>query len=461
MPAKKPPLSRKWLLLSALGAAVCYHLAMLWQPVAGWLVLGYLAFLWQLRRAATARAGFYFGWMVGLCIMVPQTWFVYGIFKHLGILLWLLMSIWLGLLVAMWQAGAHRWGDRIMTVLAPVLMLGVEFFRSEIWPLRFTWDTAGFALPAVEWKSALWALGIYGTGALLLGLVTVATSKVRMAAVACIPLGILLIGKLLPSGNNSSSESVAVAGLQWEDGSSDLYLKWLDQSLLKHPATQLFVFSEYSFPGPPPPEITEWARIHGRYVITCGADIVPGATFDKYYNTAFVIGSDGSVVHRQVKAVPIQFMDDGLPAPRQAVWPSPWGKLGICICYDMNYTTVTDELVRQGARALVIPAMDRENWGAAEHVLSARLGATRAAEYGLPVFRLASSGISQIIQSDGTIAAAGEFPGQGDTVAGELALGSPGHLPLDRWLAWPCVVVAGIVLLWLIVGDLHRRITRQ
>ena len=461
MPAKKPPLSRKWLLLSALGAAVCYHLAMLWQPVAGWLVLGYLAFLWQLRRAATARAGFYFGWMVGLCIMVPQTWFVYGIFKHLGILLWLLMSIWLGLLVAMWQAGAHRWGDRIMTVLAPVLMLGVEFFRSEIWPLRFTWDTAGFALPAVEWKSALWALGIYGTGALLLGLVIVATSKIRMAAVACIPLGILLIGKLLPSGNNSASESVAVAGLQWEDGSSDLYLKWLDQSLLKHPATQLFVFSEYSFPGPPPPEITEWARIHGRYVITCGADIVPGATFDKYYNTAFVIGSDGSVVHRQVKAVPIQFMDDGLPAPRQAVWPSPWGKLGICICYDMNYTTVTDELVRQGARALVIPAMDREDWGAAEHVLSARLGATRAAEYGLPVFRLASSGISQIIQSDGTIAASGEFPGQGDTVAGELALGSPGHLPLDRWLAWPCVVVAGIVLLWLIVGDLHRRITGQ
>ena len=434
---------------------------MLWQPVAGWLVLGYLAFLWQLRRAATARAGFYFGWMVGLCIMVPQTWFVYGIFKHLGILLWLLMSIWLGLLVAMWQAGAHRWGDRIMTVLAPVLMLGVEFFRSEIWPLRFTWDTAGFALPAVEWKSALWALGIYGTGALLLGLVIVATSKIRMAAVACIPLGILLIGKLLPSGNNSASESLAVAGLQWEDGSSDLYLKWLDQSLLKHPATQLFVFSEYSFPGPPPPEITEWARIHGRYVITCGADIVPGATFDKYYNTAFVIGSDGSVVHRQVKAVPIQFMDDGLPAPRQAVWPSPWGKLGICICYDMNYTTVTDELVRQGARALVIPAMDRENWGAAEHVLSARLGATRAAEYGLPVFRLASSGISQIIQGDGTIAAAGEFPGQGDTVAGELKLGSPGHLPLDRWLAWPCVVVAGIVLLCLMVLDLRRRITRR
>lgn len=267
------------------------------------------------------------------------------------------------------------------------------------------------------------------------------------------------MGKFFPASTSPASESVAVAGLQWEDGSSELYLKWLDEALLKHPESQLFVFSEYSFPGPPPPEITDWARTHGRFVITCGADVVPGATFDKYYNTAFVIGSDGSIVHRQVKAVPIQFMDDGLPAPRQAVWSSPWGKLGVCICYDMNYTRVTDELVRQGARALVIPAMDREDWGAAEHVLSARLGATRAAEYGLPVFRLASSGISQIIQSDGTVAAAGSFPGQGETVAGVLKLGSPGHLPLDRWLAWPCVVAAGIALLWLMVGDIRRRIS--
>lgn len=459
MHQKNPSLSRKWLLLFALGAAGCYHLAMLWQPVAGWLVMAYLAFLWQLRRAATARAAFYFGWLVGLSIMVPQTWFVYGIFKYLGILLWLLMSVWLGLLAATWQAGARRWGARVMTVLAPVLMVGVEFFRSEVWPLRFTWDTAGFALPAIEWKSAFWALGIYGTGALLLGLVVVATSKTRIAAIALIPLGVLWMGKLFPPSTSSASESVAVAGLQWEDGSSELYLKWLDAALLGHPETQLFVFSEYSFPGPPPPEITDWARTHGRFVITCGADVVPGATFDKYYNTAFVIGSDGSIVHRQVKAVPIQFMDDGLPAPRQAVWSSPWGKLGVCICYDMNYTRVTDELVRQGARALVIPAMDREDWGAAEHVLSARLGATRAAEYGLPVFRLASSGISQIIQSDGTIAAEGAFPGQGDTVAGTLKLGSPGHLPLDRWLAWPCVVVAGFVLLWLMAGDIRHRIT--
>ena len=103
--------------------------------------------------------------------------------------------------------------------------------------------------------------------------------------------------------------------------------------------------------------------------------------------------------------------------------------------------------------------MDREDWGAAEHALSARLGATRAAEYGLPVFRLASSGISQIIQSDGSVAAAGSFPGQGETVAGALKLGSPGHLPLDRWLAWPCVVAAGIVLLWLMVGDIRHRIS--
>ena len=44
----------------------------------------------------------------------------------------------------------------------------------------------------------------------------------------------------------------------------------------------------------------------------------------------------------------VSFMIDGKPAESQAIWESPWGKIGICICYDLSYTRVTDELVRQG-----------------------------------------------------------------------------------------------------------------
>ncbi len=49
---------------------------------------------------------------------------------------------------------------------------------------------------------------------------------------------------------------------------------------------------------------------------------------NNYYNTAFVVGTNGEIVFKQVKSVPIQFFRDGLPAPEQKVWNSPWGKIG-------------------------------------------------------------------------------------------------------------------------------------
>ena len=83
-----------------------------------------------------------------------------------------------------------------------------------------------------------------------------------------------------------------------------------------------------------------------------------------------VVGPDGDIVFRQVKAVPIQFFKDGLPAPEQKLWDSPWGKIGICICYDLSYTRVTDRLVALGAEAIIVPTMDVADWGRAQHELA-------------------------------------------------------------------------------------------
>ena len=114
-----------------------------------------------------------------------------------------------------------------------------------------------------------------------------------------------------------------------------------------------------------------------------------------FYNTAFVIDPRGEVVFRQAKCVPIQFFKDGLPALEQRVWDSPWGKIGFCICFDLSYRRVADALIRSGAQALIVPTMDLAEWGAHQHRLNARIAPIRAAEYGIPIFRLASSGISQ------------------------------------------------------------------
>src|SRR2546429_8581892 len=75
------------------------------------------------------------------------------------------------------------------------------------------------------------------------------------------------------------------------------------------------------------------------------------------------------------------------------------------------------------------------SWGEGEPRLHARVAPTRAAEYATPIFRVSSSGISQLIDAHGRVLATAPFPGQGAIIEGRLELGRPGHLPLDHWLA--------------------------
>jgi apolipoprotein N-acyltransferase len=165
------------------------------------------------------------------------------------------------------------------------------------------------------------------------------------------------------------------------------------------------------------------------------------------------------VVFKQVKSVPIQFFKDGLPAPEQKLWDSPWGKIGICICYDLSYTCVTDELVRQGAQMLIVPTMDVAEWGRHQHELHARVAPVRAAEYGIPIFRVASSGISQGVSGSGHVQSSALFPGEGELLffGARLSPNHKGSLPLDRWLAPFCVAVTGAFVMWLVLDHYMRR----
>ena len=140
---------------------------------------------------------------------------------------------------------------------------------------------------------------------------------------------------------------------------------------------------------------------------------------------------------------------DGLPAPGQRVWDSPWGRLGICICYDLSYTRVVDELVRQGAQALIVPTMDVADWGEAQHRLHSRVAPVRAAEHGLPIIRLASSGISQWVDERGVVRASAPFPGEESMLAAELRLVEKGSCPIDRVLAPAATALTALVAAWM------------
>jgi predicted amidohydrolase len=237
--------------------------------------------------------------------------------------------------------------------------------------------------------------------------------------------------------------------------SANVLPKALDKALAKNPDAQIFVLSEYTLDGPVPDSLKQWCRERARFLVVGGKD--PVGTND-YYNMAFVVGTNGEIVFHQAKSVPIQFFKDGLPAPTQEVWDSPWGKIGICICYDLSYTRVTDRLVKQGAQLLIVPTMDLEDWGWHEHELHSRVAPVRAAEYGIPIFRLASSGISQAVSWDGKVIAKTTFPGSLDILPAQLRLPLRGSLPRDRFLAPLCTGITGVILVALLfLGWRDRR----
>jgi apolipoprotein N-acyltransferase len=252
---------------------------------------------------------------------------------------------------------------------------------------------------------------------------------------------------------------LGIVGIQLEFPSANLLPKILTQALAKNTNAHIFVLSEYTLDGAVPDLLKNWCRDNSKFLVVGGKEFV---TNDVYYNTAFVVGTNGEIIFQQAKSVPIQFFHDGLPAPKQAIWNSPWGKIGLCICYDLSYTRVTDELIRQGAQLLIVPTMDVETWGRHQHELHSRVAPVRAAEYGVPIFRLASSGISQAVSGGGNVIAQTTLGGNGQILSAQLRLPMRGTLPLDRWLAPICTVITGIILLALLLlawndGRLQRK----
>lgn len=447
-------------LLYAAGAVVAFYLAYSSRFLSV-LIVGYLFCLLQLARLRSGRVAFYLALAVGFLSAAPQLYCFWTIFGPTAMVLWLILAFWVALFVALVRLCRLRL-PFCAPFLVPLIWTGLEFFRSELYYLRFSWLNLGYAFAGVLPSPIFHGLGMYGVGFTVAG-IAVALSVLKPATAAKGAVGVVAAfaaGLLLQTHGAfnrlaTASKPLAVAGVQLEFPSEAEVRLELGKLLKKAPDAQLLVLSEYTFLDTIPDSIKRWCREHQRYLIVGGKDPAPNADF---YDTAFVVGPTGEIVFRQGKSIPIQFFKDGLPAREQRLWESPWGRLGLCVCYDLSYTKVTDELVRLGAQAIIVPTMDVADWGRRQHELHARVAPVRAAEYGIPIFRVASSGISQLIDRRGHEVARAGFPGAGEMLAGEMQLGSAGSRPVDRWLALVCTWVTGGICLWFCVTKCLRKL---
>lgn len=453
VPTEALPTGR--VLIHGAAAVLAFHLAYSSPRLSG-LMVAYLFCLIQMARAETWRRAFYPALAVGLLTFGPQLRFFWTIFGPGAVVLWLILACWIGLFVALSRLCLTRWKPAWALWLIPFLWTGLEYFRSELYPLRFSWLNVAYAFSDHFWLLPLtgW-LGMYGAG-FLAALLATALSWLPLRRASLAGLGLIALVALTPNWQarrstptDGQDRGIPVAGVQLESPTDDEVIAALNQVVKTSPDAELLVLSEYTFQDVVPERVKHWCREYRRYLIVGGKDPAVGG---KFYNTAFVVGPEGEIVFRQVKSVPIQFFKDGLPAPEQNVWESPWGKIGICVCYDLSYTRVADRLIRLGAQALVVPTMDVADWGRWQHELHARVAPIRAAEYGVPIFRVASSGISQLVDGSGRVIAMAGFPGEREILSGWLPSGRQGSVPVDRWLAPIATGVTAVVTTWMLLG---------
>ena len=143
-------------------------------------------------------------------------------------------------------------------------------------------------------------------------------------------------------------------------------------------------FVRYAMPKDSPflQGIAQTAKALGLYVV---AGSVPLAENGKIYNASFVYDREGSCIarHRKTHLFDINvaggqyFMEsDTFTAGKDVtVFDTPWGRLGLMICYDIRFPELSRLLALEGARAILVPAAFNMTTGPAHWALSFRMRA--------------------------------------------------------------------------------------
>ena len=108
--------------------------------------------------------------------------------------------------------------------------------------------------------------------------------------------------------------------------------------------------------------MSSWAR-ENRVLLVGGS--VPELEGDRLYNTCFVYGADGELLARHRK---IHLFDVDLPGMRFheshtftpgseiTVFNTPYGRMGVAICFDVRFPELFRAMARRGAELICLPA---------------------------------------------------------------------------------------------------------
>ena len=427
-----------WMLLSALLGALAIpptHIHLL--ALVAWAPL-----LRALRGAGPAR-GLLLGLGQGLLLFGATLIWLLEIFGPAAAALIMIMASFtalFGLFAGLLERhGPSGW---LAAPALAVLWTGIEYFRGEVFVLRFPWITPGTALA----PGALtpW-IGTYGISFLLVLGGAWATGWGRGGRRMHLTGGLLLAGLaasvVLRGPAPAPQTPLRVAAIQGEILPFTEFLR-LSRQVPK--PVDAIVWPEYALSFDLRTSPKQLKVIDQLLDETGARTFVVGSRTDHpdgtWSNTAIAVGPDGVLgVHHKNR--PVHFFDDGEPGVESRAITTPIGRIAAPICFDNDYAPVPRQAVADGAELLLVPSMDAVSWTARQHAQHAELFRHRAAENGRWVVVAASSGVSQFVDPHGhRISALTDFaPG---VLVGEVEL-RDGLTPFTRfgWRLGPLLML--------------------
>lgn len=144
----------------------------------------------------------------------------------------------------------------------------------------------------------------------------------------------------------------------------------------------------------------DFAREHRIYLVA-GAARVADNRKAPMENKAMVFTPTGDLAFEYHKAIPVP--GEPIIAGDRVIRTvdTPFGRLGVVICFDADFPMLVRQARRQGVDVLAIPAND---WRAITP-MHGQMARFRAIENGFTIVRAASNGLSLIADSTGTVLA--------------------------------------------------------
>lgn len=421
-------------------------------------VLGAALWMRGAGRVDSASRAVWVGWTAGslfygfILAWLPATVATYSTTPEpVAWLLILLLDAYLGAYWGLWlwvvvRLRRYPWGTWAWPGAGALLWVGLSQVRSTLLT-GFPWGQIETLL--VEWPGLVqWAdlLGGFALGGwlLLVGWVLQALGpRVRPRTL----LGAALLWTLpLAYGQwvqrrwrvwETRTETLAVRIIQPSIPQDvkmtalqalDWFRRQVELSDLGRPGrVQLVVWPEGSVPFYLGPDTPWWNLLQdlqgrNRAYLLLGADRWVRRSPPVVHNSVFLLDPDMRIVdfYDKVHLVPfgeyvplpsvlffidrmVEGIGDFTPGDRLKPVESPWGPLGVLVCFESIFPTLSRDLVRSGARLLITVTNDAwfgRSSGAFQHLLHTRL---RVVETRRALLFVANSGISARLDPDGTL----------------------------------------------------------